>query len=172
MKSMASRACGVIDTGLLLDADNLASAPATILHLDLHTAKVEDLTFLKELDVRICKDIPSVDAWAMWFDIFFTTNREHTVDAETEPIQWNRSNPTNGVAFTTGPNGSPTHWKQAVMFIDRRRGPGPLPIARSNRIVGQIKVKKPAGCPRGLEVKITWETPGASHKEEQVWKIE
>ncbi|KAF5002285.1 hypothetical protein FGRMN_502 [Fusarium graminum] len=84
--------------------------------LDLHTVKTEDLQFSAKWSSKLTREVENVDGFLIWFDNFFTTARSDPVPpAETTPETWDKKNQ-GGVAFTTGPSGTVTHWKQGLLI--------------------------------------------------------
>ncbi|POS86482.1 hypothetical protein EPUL_004069 [Erysiphe pulchra] len=116
MKAMQA---GIHDEILILDTppETICGEIYPFLQLDLYSANVKDLTFTTKWKSTLSKDIDTLDGFIIWFDSFFMPNRNDVVPknskAESWPNNWDK-----GVAFTTGPNGKPSHWKQAVMLID------------------------------------------------------
>ncbi|KAI1003390.1 Ribosomal protein arginine N-methyltransferase [Podosphaera aphanis] len=165
MKAMLS---GVYD-----DAQVLQMPPGTIcgeafpfLQLSLHETTVQDLTFTKPWHSAISKEIDSLDGFAVWFDTFFMPSRSDTVPESASAENWTREGK-KGVAFTTGPSGKLTHWKQGVLFIDKTKD---VPRKCGEEITAQINYSIPEENSRALNIRINWKI-GDEPEKIQSWKM-
>ena len=107
-------------------------APAVpFLNLDLHTARVQDLSF--PAGHTFSFEIPEsqrkhLDGFVVWFDTFFNPSRPSIPAAATlaSEVPTPTQEADKGVDigkprhFTTGPHGPVTHWGQGVCLIDYR----------------------------------------------------
>ena len=60
-----------------------------------------------------------------------------------------------GVAFTTGPYRTVTHWKQGVLLIEKKNGvEGEL--VRGDRVRGEVEYRKRKENSRELEIEVRW----------------
>jgi len=150
-----------------LSTDALAADSFPFLHLDLHTTSVADLSFIKEFSITLNTDIDALDAWVIWFDIFFMPSRSSVVPKDAMPHEMAKKG---FVAFTTGPYGPETHWKQGILLVDRRKKKAP-PLKKDVKIKGQIEYKKRNPKSRHLEVDVKWEAEGGE-KGAQKWSID
>ncbi|TRY75107.1 hypothetical protein TCAL_00624 [Tigriopus californicus] len=108
----------------------IASQPALIHELDLATCEITDTEFETKFEMAILRDC-ELTSVAGYFDSFF--------DLEDEPVM-----------FTTGPHGTPTHWKQTVFYLKER-----MPVKEGQILTGRIKVTRPSNDVRSLHVKLT-----------------
>eukprot|EP00088_Acartia_fossae_P056829 TRINITY_DN6622_c0_g1_i2.p1 TRINITY_DN6622_c0_g1~~TRINITY_DN6622_c0_g1_i2.p1 ORF type:complete len:588 (-),score=142.04 TRINITY_DN6622_c0_g1_i2:598-2361(-) len=113
----------------IVPGEAVASAPATVLDLDINTCTVEDTEFKASFDLAMTKDC-DVTAIVGYFDIFFDLP--------------------NGVMFSTGPEASPTHWKQTVFYL-----PKPMAIKQGDVIKCKIVCKRMKSDARALKVSLT-----------------
>jgi len=144
-----------------LNSSSLASEPIAFCHLPLHTIRTSDLTFTKPFQLRIKQNVESLDAFVIYFDTFFATSRNQLVPEDARAESWKHGE--GGVAFTTGPFGKLTHWKQGVLLVDRRGG-----LLKEGEIInGEVTYKKRSGNSREVEVEIEWKTE--NRKDKQMW---
>ncbi|KAJ5239708.1 S-adenosylmethionine-dependent methyltransferase superfamily domain-containing protein [Penicillium chermesinum] len=136
------------------------------LPLPLHTITVEELTFLKNFQVTLKEDIDALDGWAIWFDIFFMPSRDSDVPEDAIPSDMQKKG---YVAFTTGPDGTETHWQQVVALIDYDKKK-PCPLKKGDVIKGTIGYRKRSKESRGLDINIQWE--GENTKGNQKWGLQ
>ena len=59
--------------------------------------------------------------------------------------------------FTTGPQGTPTHWKQTLLYLEH-----PQEVAAGARITGTLHVAKNAGNPRAVDVRLSFAVDGSA----------
>jgi len=139
----------------VLPSDCLASAPCAFSMLDLHTVKVEDLVFTKPWHTKFSENASTLFGFLIWFDIFFAPSRDDKTIADTATAaDWAAGGPER-VAFTTGPAGEPTHWKQGVV-INKEYAEARI---TSKELQGEISFSIPESYTRGLNIGITWEAP-------------
>ncbi|OMJ26299.1 Protein arginine N-methyltransferase 1 [Smittium culicis] len=84
---------------------------------------------------RSCK----IHAFLGYFDVDFTVNRS-SQDADS-----------NDVSFSTGPECTPTHWKQTMFLLD-----SPIDACYGDTVVGIFDCKKSSSNPRELDVTIEY----------------
>jgi protein arginine N-methyltransferase 3 len=123
--------------------------------LEMKTVSVEDLSFKVPLRMTLDRDIHSLDAIAIWFDTLFlhqsSSQDVRTVDA----IDWgNKGIP--GLGFSTGPSGTPTHWHQAVLLLDRDVARKQV-FTKGTVLEGTLQYAKEKGDDRGITVTVEWE---------------
>lgn len=139
------------------------------LQLPLHTTKKDDLTFSKKpFSIYLNEDIDALDGFLIWFDTFFQPSREDKIPASARAEQWSHTHGTNSVAFTTGPAGSETHWRQGVLLIDRGKRQ-PTALRKGQAIVGTIGYKKREENIRELDIEVEWDGRWSGEKGKQVW---
>ncbi|KAK5020031.1 Ribosomal protein arginine N-methyltransferase rmt3 [Cryomyces antarcticus] len=147
-----------------LDQDVLASEGTPFLQLPLHTIITADLTFVKEFEMKLQRDVDGLDGWCIWFDTFFLPDRTKSpsTDARAETYK------DEGNAFTTGPGGKETHWRSGVMLIDRRKSKQGQPLKKGQKLVGSVEYRKRKVNSREVDIEIKWDA-GAEEKGGQTW---
>lgn len=163
---------GIFDDILIdsLHAKSLGTQPVVFESLDLHKVEVEDLVFKNSFQLTCLPGHESIIAFHIWFDTFFTRTRADSAEAQI-PIEGAAKTKT-GNAFSTGPHGTPTHWKQAVLLID-----GEVKLAQDEIMYGDVEYRKGRNNPRFLEIIVNWRvgkpgctTDGAAERS-QVWHL-
>lgn len=134
---------------------------ATAHLLEMKTVSVQDLSFKVPLRMKIDRDIPSLDAIAIWFDtIFIAPGSTRKVESlkELDNVEWGNTG-IPGLGFSTGPKNTPTHWHQAVLLLDNE-------VARKQtfragtELEGTLEYAKEKRDDRGITVTIDWEGDG------------
>ncbi|PTB64061.1 S-adenosyl-L-methionine-dependent methyltransferase, partial [Trichoderma citrinoviride] len=112
----------------------LSGEPYPFKVLDLHTVKPEELSFTAKWESRLSRPSEGLDGFLIWFDNFFATSRDEPVpEPFTTPEDFVKAKPGN-VAFTTGPSGTVTHWKQGLLLVPRESTPSKLPETISGQV--------------------------------------
>ncbi|TDZ29216.1 Ribosomal protein arginine N-methyltransferase rmt3 [Colletotrichum spinosum] len=168
MKTMKA---GIFDEARVevLPEDCVCGSAYEIAFLDLHTVKAEDLNFQAEWISTVSRDIPSLDGFLVWFDIFFTTSRNDTISPDLQ-VRADKTSVTRPgeVAFTTGPFGPATHWKQGFLINQHLEEQAMLSSATT--ISGSIVFQAPENNPRALTISNTWATAGNGERT-QLWRL-
>ncbi|KAJ4019009.1 Ribosomal protein arginine N-methyltransferase rmt3 [Fusarium irregulare] len=141
---------------------SLCGEPFPFKVLDLHTVKTEDLQFTAEWKSNLTREVENVDGFLIWFDNFFTTARSDPVPpAETTPETWDKTDQ-GGVAFTTGPSGTVTHWKQGLLIAP----PTDKPSNKCPKsLSGEIVFTAADDNARALVLRASWtDSEGGSRK--------
>jgi protein arginine N-methyltransferase 3 len=135
--------------------------------LDLHTVKAEDLQFTAKWSSKLTREVERVDGFLIWFDNFFTTARNDPVPPpETTPETWDKTKQ-GGVAFTTGPSGTVTHWKQGLLLAP----PEEKPSAKSpTSLSGEITFLAAEDNARALTLKTSW-TDAEGESRQHSWQL-
>ena len=132
--------------------------------LDLHTVKVEDLSFSAPFEVRWEKGMEKLEGWVVWFDMFFSFGREGKIPAE---LAGKTGHEEGAKAFSTGPFGKQTHWYQGVLLMKE-----PIEgIEVGQTIKGIVKYTKAGDGERSLDIEVVCEVPGRGEGK-QTWKLE
>ncbi|OQD77853.1 hypothetical protein PENDEC_c002G02581 [Penicillium decumbens] len=145
---------------------SIAGDSAVFLPLPLHTITVEELTFLKDFQVTLKEDIDALDGWAIWFDIFFMPSRDSTFPENAVPSDMQKKGI---VAFTTGPDGTETHWMQTICLIDHEKHE-PKPVKKGQVINGKIGYEKKEKGSRLLDITIEWQDENTNRS--QHWSLQ
>ncbi|KAK6355434.1 hypothetical protein TWF696_004531 [Orbilia brochopaga] len=144
-----------------LKPTSLASEPVAFLNLPLHTITTKELVFTQPFEVEINQNVESLDAFVVYFDNYFTASRNATISENARAETWSGE----GVAFTTGPGGKETHWKQGLLIV--QDGGGLLNTGR--KISGEVTYRRAEGGPRELEIEVAWEIAGGKKPQKQMW---
>jgi len=107
--------------------------PCLIKHIDLLTAKKEDLTFEAPFTLKATRN-DYVHAFLAWFDISFECTHKK-------------------VKFSTGPHSQYTHWKQTVFYT-----PTTMTLNEGDEITGRITCAPNAKNNRDLDISISYKT--------------
>ncbi|KAL2160264.1 hypothetical protein VTH06DRAFT_1437 [Thermothelomyces fergusii] len=165
-----------MQAGIYTDTRMTVMAPASVCGgaypfrtLDLHTVKAEDLSFETGWRSTLSdKAAEGLDGFLLWFDCFFAESRDEVVDATLTAKEWAAAG-RERVAFTTGPYGTPTHWRQGLCLIDKDKakaiGAGP-----GQTLEGEICYSVPKGHARGLNIRLIWGLEGGE-KRAQTWLL-
>ncbi|KAK7045619.1 Nuclear SAM-dependent mono-and asymmetric methyltransferase [Paramarasmius palmivorus] len=124
----------LVDT---VDLKSVVTDPCMIKHIDLRTAKKEDLTFEAPFSLTATRN-DYVHAFLAWFDISFECTHKK-------------------VKFSTGPHAQYTHWKQTVFYT-----PNTVTISEGDSISGRLTCAPNARNNRDLDISITYSTPSDS----------
>lgn len=168
-----------------LDAErDVVGGACAFWRADLHTVSVEDLEFVRPFECMIEKDVDGLDAFAVWFDMFFFAPASGEA-AQAQRAKWDmpeadahawpapEASADGSVGFTTGPGrkgskATATHWQSGVLVVDRwteavdkgealdvAKAKG-KPLAAGTRIGGTIEYQKRRDNNRELEITIAW----------------
>lgn len=145
---------GVFD----IPARAICGEAATFYELDIARITVKDLDFTVPFQATLAKYVKSVDAFAIWFDTFFLPHDKPTDLKTADAVYWTEEGG-EGVAFSTGPSTTPTHWHQAVLLLDDKDRN--VHLKAGTTLKGSITYKKRRRDVRGIDVEIKWEAEGA-----------
>ncbi|KAI0930454.1 type I protein arginine N-methyltransferase Rmt1, variant 5 [Taiwanofungus camphoratus] len=116
--------------------------PCMIKHINLLTAKKEDLVFTAPFSLTATRN-DYVHAFLAWFDISFECT--HTK-----------------VKFSTGPHAKYTHWKQTVFYT-----PDTLTVSEGYKITGRLSCAPNARNNRDLDIAIAYQVGSEPETEVQ-----
>ncbi|KAI9809215.1 MAG: hypothetical protein M1825_002506 [Sarcosagium campestre] len=167
--SMTSMLEGIYEDVLIqtVPAQHLASPPVTFLRLPLHTIQSRELSFVSDFEMTLEKDIDELDGWVIWFDTFFVPSRNDSVAQTARAEDW-AAGKLDGVAFTTGPAGKETHWRQGVLLVDHGKAEI-QPLKAGEKIRGQIEYRKRKENLRELEIEMSWSAREGKETGKQLW---
>lgn len=150
----------------------IPGAPYAFKLLDLYTTQTADLSFTHPFSLTLSRDIDVLDGFLLWFDMFFSPTRADSatsVPRSASAAEWAALDPQNRVAFTTGPHGIDTHWKQGLLLCkpsksaasskadaEAKEGAGIAVLKKDSEIKGDISFAIPEDHARGLSIKLTW----------------
>ncbi|KAI1506329.1 S-adenosyl-L-methionine-dependent methyltransferase [Biscogniauxia marginata] len=187
---------GAVDEARVLHwpADRVVGGARPLRMLDLYAVSVADLSFAAPFAAALDRDVDALDGVLVWFDTFFSPSRPDSSpsdvpadDAKADEWAAAGAATTTGrggdqgerVAFTTGPWGKETHWKQGLLLFDQDRGgsdaakktpAAPTALKKGDRVAGEITFSVPEDMPRGLAIKMTWDD-GQQQKRSQTWSL-
>ncbi|PAV18943.1 arginine N-methyltransferase [Pyrrhoderma noxium] len=121
----------LVDT---VELKSVVTDPCKIKHIDLRTAKKEDLTFSVPFTLNATRN-DYIHAFLAWFDISFDCTHKK-------------------VQFSTGPHAKYTHWKQTVFYT-----PNTITISEGETIEGTLSCAPNARNNRDLDITIGWTAP-------------
>ena len=141
--------------------------PSPFKVLDLHTVTSDDLVFTASWQSTISRKVDGVDGFLIWFDNFFATSRTDPVPPpETTPESFVNKK-AGYVAFTTGPFGKITHWKQGLLLQPsvELAGGEELP-----KICGQVTFSTLKENARALDIEVSW-SEEKQKENRRSWKL-
>ena len=125
----------LVDT---VNAQAVATRAAKIMTVDIHTVKVEDLTWMSPFKITATRN-EYIHAFVAYFDIEFSKCHKNVV-------------------FATGPDSTYTHWKQTVFYLKDS-----ITINEGESISGVISVAPNAGNHRDLDITLQYDFDGTVH---------
>lgn len=147
---------------------SLCGRPSLFRLLDLHRVTEQELAGTFKWESALSPEVESLDGFLTWFDIYFADRRsEQLIPASASAQEWVDGG-ADRVAFTTGPYGKETHWKQGLLLSQRPSGAdklqGPAVVA------GEISLSVPDDDPRALAMRLQWTEPSGT-KQTQSWAV-
>lgn len=149
---------------LIVKPDTIMSTVVGIKDVDMSKDTPKDSDFSSRFSLRATK-AGRVHGFLGWFDTFFTTTStlvpslilQESPDTIKSPEQ---------VAFTTGPHGTPTHWKQTFFMLDRF-----VEVQEGDLLEGTFNCRKGNEYSRELEVEMIFRKTGEKQDRMQVWTV-
>ncbi|KAI0202511.1 S-adenosyl-L-methionine-dependent methyltransferase [Astrocystis sublimbata] len=180
---MGVMAKGIYDETRVLywPRDKVCGAPSAFKMLDLYTTTAADLNFTAPYASKLTQDIDAVDGFLIWFDTFFSPEAseamkaegaKHAVPDDAVAAEWiidsNGKRDQDRVAFTTGPFGDDTHWKQGLLHCDphlgEKKGEDGKVISEAKQqrkqgdeVRGEITFAAAEDNARALVIKASWD---------------
>ncbi|KAJ2907124.1 uncharacterized protein MKZ38_007639 [Zalerion maritima] len=151
-----------------MEKGDVAGDPVPFRLFDLHAVAVSELEFTSNFETRLERGIDCMEGWAVWFDIFFANTRSGSnseVNAGDLPHKWAETG-VDRVAFTTGPEGTPTHWEQGLCIAKGSM----KEHEEGDNLIGTVEFKHRSGNRRHLDIEIKWESR-AEGGMEQKWLL-
>ncbi|OLY84822.1 Protein arginine N-methyltransferase 3 [Smittium mucronatum] len=146
--SMKSMKQGITKDAIVAVVPNyvVASSPYTIASFDHYTCTPLDLDFHSVFSLPITSpDCKVIHGFLGYFDVTFSTHRKSSPHSP--------ESSENDVFFSTGPQFTPTHWKQTMFLLDY-----PISVEVGDTIFGIFNCKKNSINPRELDVSIEYST--------------
>ncbi|RYO92401.1 hypothetical protein DL766_000371 [Monosporascus sp. MC13-8B] len=161
---MRAMATGLEDEARMLcwPREAVAGSPAPFRLLDLYAATPADLSFAAPFATRLARDVEALDGFVVWFDTFFSPAREgHETQVRLEDAAdgaWAKAGDKAGdrIAFTTGPHGAETHWKQGLLMCKHPDDDRLIAMKEGDEITGKIAFAVDEDNPRGLSIRMSW----------------
>ena len=168
MKAMQA---GIHEEGLVLHipTKTVCAEPFPFLQLNLYSTSVKDLSFKKAWKISLKEDIDALDGFVVWFDTFFLTSCDDVVPGNERAEKWSQTYG-KGVAFTTGPHGKETHWRQGVLLIDNTNEKA-APRKRGDVLSGFLEYAVPEENSRALDISVTWTIEPDEKSQSQLWRM-
>ena len=166
---MTSMLANIYDEVLVRDVQmaNISAKSCAFQQLPLHSVPLENLTFREQpFSLEITQDVESFDGFVIWFDTFFVPSRQAFDPSHMGAKQWAKER--GQVAFTTGPEGPSTHWRQGVLLIDYGKDQT-HELQKGSIIRGNVGYKKREENPRELDIEISWTAGVHRESRRQVW---
>jgi len=167
MKAMQA---GIHDDAQVLHmpVNTICADPYPLLQLSLHSTSVKDLVFKRKWEGTIDRDIDALDGFVVWFDTFFMPSRDDKVPENARAESWSRQGGP-GIAFTTGPYGKETHWRQGVLFTDSTMKS--VGYSKGDTLKGELEYAVPKDNSRALDVGLSWAPVSGSGTRSQSWHM-
>ncbi|KAF2737060.1 S-adenosyl-L-methionine-dependent methyltransferase [Polyplosphaeria fusca] len=136
----------------------LAGQPVVFKTLDIKNLKVPDLNFVGNFEIKLAnRDLGPIDAFIIYFDTFFLSS-EQLSDLDTfDSNKCVDMEPPEGIAFSTSPASTLTHWQQAVLFVDPAQTIG---LEKGDILKGSVRYSKIGDSNRGIQVQVNWDSLG------------
>ncbi|KAG5940451.1 hypothetical protein E4U59_002436 [Claviceps monticola] len=146
---------------------SLCGAACPFKVLDLYKCLPEDLSFTAQYSTELNREVAAFDGFLVWFDTFFSPIGSEPAPATSmTPAAFSRSSPGH-VAFTTGPHGPETHWKQGILLAKPQYAA--LGIPESHALSGEVSFYAHSDNARGLVLGVNWPTKDGLFK--QTWDL-
>ncbi|KAL9622402.1 MAG: hypothetical protein Q9160_003246 [Pyrenula sp. 1 TL-2023] len=151
MTSMLKTAIDDVLIRTMSPEGKIIGSDATFLDLDLHTCSTADLTFSSAgfaSTITLPDSLPLAlfTGFLVFFDIFFSQSRSDQSKTSSTIEEAKRKG---NIAFTTGPDGPPTHWEQGLLLFKELRE-----VKAGKVIFGTVGYDKRDGEARGLDIKV------------------
>lgn len=132
----------------IVPPEQIIANPCPILEIDIHTVKIEDLTFRSPFEIVFNRS-DFAHAIVGYFDIFFTKGHKT-------------------LSFSTGPQAKYTHWKQTVFYLQEQ-----LTVDAGDKLVGELDCRPNEKNPRDLDITIDVSMEGKqeSYKFSQEYRL-
>ncbi|PHH83905.1 hypothetical protein CDD83_2841 [Cordyceps sp. RAO-2017] len=138
--------------------------------LDLYHIRTEDLAFMANWESKVNREADVVNGFLIWFDVFFAISRNETPpEPQVTAEEW-KGRRRGAVAFTTGPRGTETHWKQGLLLTAPQTFPTGMGQTRGRSISGTVKFSVLERNSRALLIEGAWSL-GDQVRIRQSWKL-
>ena len=145
----------------VVKAANLAGPETMVGAAQMREVPLEHLKdWRNQVSLTFDRDIESLDAFVIWFDIYFAG---HPVATLTSAREFK-----DGVAFTTGPRGKETHWQQVVLLV--KDNGVKRPIKKGETMAAEFGYRPDKENVRSIEVTGSWKI-GDGEQRKQTWRL-
>ena len=96
-------------------------------------------------------------------------SRDLEVPEDARAEGWAKAGKT-GVAFTTGPHGKVTHWRQGVLLIDNTKDK-PVSKKEGTKLAAELEYSVPEDNSRALTIGMSWKLDMEDTQHSQKWKM-
>lgn len=151
-----------------MPSKTICAKQTPFMQLSLHTTTVKDLVFKRKVQFKLDKNIDSLDSFVIWFDTFFMPSPKDTVSESAHAEEWDKDSG-HAVAFTTGPFGKETHWKQGVLLVDNVKTAA-KELKEGEVVEAEIQYAVAEANSRALDLVVAWESEGEGRRV-QKWKM-
>lgn len=120
--------------------------------LDLYKVTAEELVFTAEWTSQLTRQVDNLTGFLIWFDNFFAGSTSAYMPSPDEtPETWKKQ--TGDIAFTTGPFGKETHWRQGIMILPPSESAA---LESGTKLSGTVTFATADSNKRALELEIGW----------------
>lgn len=151
-----------------MPTDAICGEPFPLQSFDLRHTRKEDLNFSAEWKLHLNRPVDKIDGFLIWFDIFFSPNTNIPAPEPQITVKAWLDAGCDHVAFTTGPFGAETHWKQGLLLSAPEESPDDSSIPCN--ITGGTTFASLEENSRALSIDVFWTTSG-ERKKKQSWKL-
>ena len=143
--------------------------------IDTHEATLRSLDFKSDFTIQASADC-TIRAFCVFFDVIFDTSRDGEGEKTTgRPVPQATVAPQalaaeiipdpspNPVYFTTGPDGTPTHWQQVSFWVDP-----PVTLQKNEVIEGRFFCRKSDENSRELDVEMHFKRKEGGDKDMRI----
>lgn len=131
---------------------------------------VKDADFKSDFSIQVEKEgETTIHGFLGWFDTFFTKDGRDipSLSLQSPSSSSSKDLEKGEIAFTTGPSGTPTHWKQTFFLLNEY-----IPnVPKGTTIKGSFTCRKSKGNSRELEVEIVFKVGDEKRERIQAWVI-
>lgn len=151
---------------LVFQPESIVSSVTSLKDVYMHKDRsVQDADFKTDFSVTVQKDGVDIHGFLGWFDTFFTKDGRDipslALQSPSSPLEKGE------IAFTTGPAGTPTHWKQTFFLLNEYI----KDVKKGTEIRGTFTCRKNRENSRELEVEIVFKVGDEKRERIQAWVI-
>ena len=150
----------------IIPARAIVGSVCQFLYLDLYRCTKKDLIFKKKFMTSLTQEIPSLDGFAVWFDVRFGQSNAVTGPTTFDFVDFSAP------IMHTGPYHPPTHWEQAYLMVNpaKKVNANAEGIPTRSIIHGDVSFTPRADNDREIDIGIHWEA-FSSEEGTQTWAM-